>query len=132
MESFQMPGMTKAANGCRTQWTMTFLPIVALDLSVAARRRTNYAKRVGAAVLSIFAALIFLLWLFGSPIAEQGKRMFVTLSTLAFVYALLAGVRVTSDCLSVEKREGTLGLLFLTDLKGYDVVLGKLVSSSLA
>ena len=35
------------------------------------------------------------------------------------------------DCLSEEKREGTLGLLFLTDLKGYDVVFGKLVAISL-
>jgi len=32
------------------------------------------------------------------------------------------GVLITADCLSEEKREGTLGLLFLTDLKGYDVV----------
>ena len=38
---------------------------------------------------------------------------------------------LTADCLSVEKREGTLGLLFLTDLRGYDVVLGKLFSTSL-
>src|SRR5205823_6492965 len=34
------------------------------------------------------------------------------------------------DCLSSEKREGTLGLLFLTDLKGYDVVCGKLAATS--
>jgi hypothetical protein len=38
---------------------------------------------------------------------------------------------VTADCLSFEKREGTLGLLFLTDLKGFDVVLGKLAATSL-
>ena len=44
---------------------------------------------------------------------------------------MLAGVFLTADCLSEEKREGTLGLLFLTDLKGYDVVLGKLVATSL-
>ena len=37
----------------------------------------------------------------------------------------------TSDCLSEEKREGTLGLLFLTDLKGYDVVIGKLTAKSM-
>ena len=37
----------------------------------------------------------------------------------------------TADCLSEEKRQGTLGLLFLTDLKGYDVVLGKIVATSL-
>jgi hypothetical protein len=45
--------------------------------------------------------------------------------------ALGAGLFFTSDCLSEEKREGTLGLLFLTDLRGYDIVLGKLLATSL-
>ena len=44
---------------------------------------------------------------------------------------MFTGVRSTADCLSEEKRDGTLGLLFLTDLKGYDVVGGKLVATSL-
>jgi ABC-type multidrug transport system permease subunit len=47
------------------------------------------------------------------------------------LYCLAAGRLMTADCLSREKREGTLGLLFLTDLKGYDVVLGKLAATSL-
>ena len=42
-----------------------------------------------------------------------------------------AGLFFTSDCVSEEKREGTLGFLFLTDLRGYDVVLGKLLATSL-
>jgi len=50
---------------------------------------------------------------------------------VAFFFALFAGLGSTSDSLSSEKREGTLGLLFLTDLKGYDVVLGKLAATSL-
>ena len=37
---------------------------------------------------------------------------------------------MTADALSQEKRGGTLGLLFLTDLRGYDVVVGKLAASS--
>lgn len=45
-------------------------------------------------------------------------------------YALLIGLS-TADSISEEKREGTLGLLFLTDLRGFDVVLGKLVATSL-
>jgi hypothetical protein len=44
---------------------------------------------------------------------------------------LSAGLFLTSDCLSEEKREGTLGLLFLTELRGHDVVLGKLLATSL-
>jgi hypothetical protein len=64
-------------------------------------------------------------------VSTQGRALFYWLSGLAFVYCLFIGARVTSDCLSQEKRDGTLGLLFLTDLRGLDVVLGKLVASSL-
>ncbi len=67
----------------------------------------------------------------GLSAASQGQALFNTLSGLAFVYCLGIGARVTSDCVSEEKREGTLGLLFLTDLRGIDVVFGKLVASSL-
>jgi hypothetical protein len=35
---------------------------------------------------------------------------------------------LTCDCVSLEKREGTLGLLFLTDLSGFDIVAGKLTA----
>jgi ABC-type Na+ efflux pump permease subunit len=60
-----------------------------------------------------------------------GPSLFYSLSSLSFAFCLLAGVGTTSDCLAEEKREGTLGLLFLTDLKGFDVVLGKMAASSL-
>ena len=55
--------------------------------------------------------------------------LFWGLTGSAVFYCLLSGVWFTADCLSEEKREGTLGLLFLTDLKGYDVVFGKLVAT---
>jgi hypothetical protein len=60
------------------------------------------------------------------------ERIFQGLSGLALLYCLVAGRRWTADCLSGEKRDGTLGLLFLTDLKGHDVVLGKLAATSLS
>ncbi|MGA2555111.1 MAG: ABC transporter permease subunit, partial [Verrucomicrobiota bacterium] len=50
---------------------------------------------------------------------------------LVFFYAAILGTQLTCDCLSAERREGTLGLLFLTDLRGYDVVFGKLAATSL-
>lgn len=65
------------------------------------------------------------------PPHDLGEDLFGVISVLAYIYCLLSGVRSTADCLSEEKREGTLGLLFLTDLKGYDVVGGKLVATSL-
>src|SRR5881392_4159791 len=112
---------------------MRFLPIVDRELRVAARRRGIYALRVLAAA----AALTIILWLClfptqGQPPADLGKSLFAALSILAFAYCLLIGPFITADCISSEKREGTLGLLFLTDLRSFDVVLGKWAATSLA
>jgi hypothetical protein len=110
---------------------MTFLPVVARELRVAARRRTTYLARIGAALVSIVIAGFWLPVFAAQFTISQGQLLFSIISSLAFLYCLLAGARMTSDCLSAEKREGTIGLLFLTDLRGYDVILGKLVSCSL-
>jgi ABC-type transport system involved in multi-copper enzyme maturation permease subunit len=116
---------------------MTFLPIVDRELRVAARRKGTYWSRVGAAALAVFLLAMVL------AISEMGRRggggfggqlgiiLFSIFSWLSFAFVSAAGVFLTSDSLSEEKREGTLGLLFLTDLRGYDIVLGKLFSHSL-
>lgn len=109
---------------------MTFLPIVTRELRVASRRRSTYWLRTGATVVVLFLGTWLFLLMQDQPPREVGTYLFGTLTGSAVLYALLSGVRATSDCLSEEKREGTLGLLFLTDLKGYDVVLGKLVANS--
>lgn len=61
----------------------------------------------------------------------RGKMVFGFIAAILFGFALLAGIFFTADCLCEEKKEGTLGLLFLTDLEGYDVVFGKLIATSL-
>lgn len=110
---------------------MTFLPIVARELRVAARRRAAHWNRVVAALLAlVVCTFVFANFARGSQ-AELGLVLFVSLAWLAMVFCALAGARLTADAISEERREGTLGLLFLTDLKGYDIVLGKLAASSL-
>jgi ABC-type transport system involved in multi-copper enzyme maturation permease subunit len=110
---------------------MTFLPIVGRELRVAARRGATYWTRAAAVVAALGAGIwIYAMNFRGAP-KETGMMLFGTLTVLTNIYALLAGLRTTADCLSEEKREGTLGLLFLTDLKSYDIVLGKLAATSL-
>lgn len=110
---------------------MTFLPIVARELRVASRRRGAWLTRVSAAFVGITIGTFLLLAEAGEQPAQLGKSLFTTIAGFLFVYISIAGALVTCDCLSEEKREGTMGLLFLTDLKGYDVVLGKLAATSL-
>jgi ABC-type transport system involved in cytochrome c biogenesis permease component len=109
---------------------MTFLPIVGRELAVASRRAGTYWLRfwMAAGALAIFC-IPFLDS--SNSITEMGQVVFIMLGSVLLGFSMLAGVFLTADSLSVEKREGTLGLLFLTDLKGYDVVLGKLAVNSL-
>src|SRR5262245_38894848 len=111
---------------------MTFLPIVERELRVRARLRSTFGFRFFAAMAAILVVAVLLLAdAIFNFIPTLGARIFSVLAFLAFVYCLMEGSRNTADSLSREKRDGTLGLLFLTDLRGYDVVIGKLVAGSL-
>jgi len=110
---------------------MTFLPIVARELRVASRRRWTYWGRFSAALLAVIAFAVVLLAERSPNPNDIGSELFATLAVLVFFSVAIVGTQLTCDCLSVERREGTLGLLFLTDLRGYDVVFGKLAATSL-
>jgi ABC-type transport system involved in cytochrome c biogenesis permease component len=109
---------------------MTFLPIVERELRVASRRRSTFFGRLAGALIAMVVGGWLMIAMNNEPPNEMGKVLFILLSAMLFTYSLAAGARITADCLSEEKREGTLGLLFLTDLKGYDIVLGKLAANS--
>jgi ABC-type Na+ efflux pump permease subunit len=112
---------------------MTLLPIVGRELRVASRRRSTYRMRLAAALVAMVVfGWMMLAFLQGVPSTQHGRLLFRTLFGFAFVYCLFLGAPLTADCLSREKRDGTLGLLFLTDLKGYDVVFGKLAATSVS
>ena len=109
---------------------MTLLPIVVRELRVAARRKSTYRARFWTAFSSVSFGT-YLVYVSGAVMGyANGTMVFDSLVVLCF-WACLALSANTNDCISEEKREGTLGLLFLTDLKGHDIALGKLFSVSL-
>jgi ABC-type transport system involved in multi-copper enzyme maturation permease subunit len=109
---------------------MTFLPIAARELRVASRRRFSFQVRLvtalGAALLA-FAVMAFT----DAQSRTAGSFLFSRLTVGAFLFALSAGVFLAADTISEEKRDGTLGLLLLTDLGGFDIVAGKLLITGL-
>ncbi|MBM3832725.1 MAG: hypothetical protein FJ403_05520 [Verrucomicrobia bacterium] len=119
--------------GNRLSESMSFLPVMQRELRVLVRVPRTYYSRSLAALLVAVISLGMLYLGFGGLLNAMaaGKNLFLALSVLAYVYVLFGGAFVGADSLSQEKRDGTLGLLFLTDLKGYDIVAGKLVSRSL-
>jgi len=111
---------------------MTFLPIVQRELRTGARRRSTSRVRWWTTVLGMmFGSISLAIVQLSSSRGRAGASLFDVLSWYTFALCLLAGVFLTADSLSAEKRQGTLGLLFLSELKGYDVVLGKFIAKSL-
>jgi ABC-type transport system involved in multi-copper enzyme maturation permease subunit len=106
------------------------LPVAERELRSAARRPQTYYVRWGVAGSGFLLFAWIWLGMDGST-WFSGPRAFAMLCWIAWVFALFGGAIAATDAISSEKRENTLGLLFLTDLRGYDVVLGKLFSSSL-
>ncbi|MBI3882475.1 MAG: ABC transporter permease subunit [Verrucomicrobia bacterium] len=108
---------------------MTFLPIVVRELQVAARQVATYRLRVLVGGAAFVVAVMFLIFADQAP-ASVGGTVFAFLTWGAAAFCLFEGIRVTADTLAEERREGTLGLLFLTDLSGFDVVLGKFAAAA--
>src|SRR5215831_16413475 len=102
---------------------MILFPVIARELRVSARQQLTYSLRiVGVAAVLLASALFSLERGFG---ANLGSRMFGYLHFTLFWSIWIFVPLATADCLSRERREGTLGLLFLTRLGAADIVVAK-------
>ena len=104
------------------------LPIVQRELQTAARHPKLYRGR-----LLSWVAIFVLVCLIvpRSAVSPQGGQAFQSLTMLTLLLCLFEGLRKTADAITIERREGTLGLLFLSTLSGWDIILGKLTSASI-
>lgn len=111
---------------------MLRLPIVERELRVSSRLwQTYWGRLLTAGFTLLLAGAIH--YALGEHLAsrELGQILFMALcGTLGF-YALVCGPAFAADSLSRERREDTLGLLFLTSLKPWEILAGKLAATSL-
>jgi len=105
-------------------------PVIQRELQVASRRSQTWHVRVVFGV-GAMVALAFGLALPDVSARERGQWVLMCLGVCGLVQCLFSGTYLTADAISLEKRGGTLGLLFLTPLKGWQIVLGKATIHSL-
>lgn len=99
-------------------------PIIRRELRVEARSPSNYQLRLlaGSGLAVLFSLLINEQT---NATASLSVRLFVSLHALMLAGIWVIGPMLTAESLSREKREGTLSLLFATDLSARAIVLGK-------
>jgi ABC-type Na+ efflux pump permease subunit len=108
-------------SGVRGVW-----PVLQRELRETARRPANHWLRVGSG-----AAGIFMVYgtsrLFGQYMTPSaiGTQIFLALHRMLLLLIFCVVPIMSADCIAREKREGTLGLLFLTGLTPAGIVVGK-------
>src|SRR5665213_194092 len=108
------------------------MPLIERELLTRARSPAGYWTRFAAGLAGI---LVCLPMLTGSgaitSAAQNGKTAFDGLIVVAFTLSCLSAF-LTVDAISRERREGTLGLLFLTHVRPLDVLLGSFGAAGIA
>jgi ABC-type transport system involved in multi-copper enzyme maturation permease subunit len=119
---------------------MSILPVIIRELKAQARQPLTYWLRVfgGLAVAAAFAMTVWKVReLSGEGMPGRGTggvenhflafgtALFGKLNLCIFLAIWVLVPLSTADAISRERREGTLALLFLTDLRSWGIVLGK-------
>ena len=105
-------------------------PVAQRELREGARRPINHRLRFLSAGVGTL-----LLWVIvansDKPAVQLGSWLLAGLHSLLLGLILLIVPALTADCIAREKREGTLGLLFLTPLNAGGIVAGKALAQGL-
>jgi ABC-type Na+ efflux pump permease subunit len=111
-----------------TRWQVW--PVLQRELREGARRPVNHRLRFGSTGVGTL-----LLWIIAAnshqPTSRLGGWLFASLHTLLLVLIALVVPALAADGIAREKREGTLGLLFLTPLSAGGIVAGKALAQGL-
>ena len=120
----------RLVSAARTVARMGAWPLINRELKGMSRQGQIYWIRVIGGGLGILSLALLLLRDVEIG-AALGARMFQVLNWSLSFTILLVGPVITADCIAVEKREGTLGLLFLAPLTPRDIVLAKAITNAI-
>lgn len=109
---------------------MAILPIIERELRVALRKKRPVRRRLQVAALAVGGTLLFL-WMSAVWGNQQAGHNLHQLLCLAAGYLVLQTPRLTAGIFAQERREQTLGLLFLSGLGASEVFASKLFSATL-
>lgn len=98
------------------------------ELELLARNWKTWLTRASIVLVAVLAWLAPMA--LGMPGLDNGKAALFVISSAAHFLAAFTSVLTTADCISREKREGTLELLLLTKLHPLDVISQKAIAAT--
>lgn len=103
-------------------------PIIERELRSLSRSRQTVVTRFAIGFIGIALTLLIAIvdYFDDTPQRNLGAVMLGFQTFFMLVFSIFSCLALTTDTISSEKREGTLGLLYLTDLKTIHIILGKI------
>jgi len=102
-------------------------PLIERELRSALRKYKPERRRLAVAAAG-FAAVLFVIY-FGSP-GRAGRQLHFFFC-LAGIYFVITAPQRTAGIIAAERREQTLGLLFLSGLSALEIFLSKVCSGAM-
>lgn len=130
--TLQISGRNTLRESVSNSWlknAMILLPVIERELRAAARQRLTYNLRL-LGVLALLGVFLFYASL-GKTGPGVGGELFTAFHGALFWAIWVLVPLATADCISRERREGTLPLLFLTPLKPREIVYAKFLANGL-
>ncbi len=110
------------------------IPIIHRELLSAARSQRSRSIRLtmgSLAVIGSVLAIVLMDTFSAGGAAGAGNQLLRFVTMAAYLYCIAVGFSLTLTSINEEREQGTLSLLFLTDLRGGEIVLAKLFTRSL-
>ena len=107
------------------------MPLIGREFRSASRQKRLYVMRVVMVLvlgIGLLQAAIMQMMLRRAGGGGGGSTVFVSQALIIFFFASIFVIAQSCGAISDERRRGTLGLLLLTPLRPWDVVLGKFVA----
>ena len=107
-------------------------PVLHRELLVAARSKQTHRLRFTMGLVALVGPVIAVVFMGRiAPAAGGGKDLLTITASAAYFYCLAMGFSLTLTAIREERDQGTLSLLFLTSLRGTQIVFAKLFARSL-
>jgi len=107
-------------------------PVLHRELLVASRSKRTHQLRFLMGLIALVGVSVALVVMSHLTIAAGGgKELLTMVSVAAYGYCLMMGFSLTLGAIRDERDQGTLSLLFLTSLRGGQIVFAKLFARSL-
>jgi len=104
--------------------------LIGREFRAASRQKRIYGMRVLMALMLALALLMGVGIQFASRTTGSGTGIFAGLGLVIFLFASVFVIAQSCGSIADERRQGTLGLLLLTPLRPFEVVLGKFMARS--